>query len=106
MERGYSERMFRTQIPKQEVNLKRDSLLEFLNKGILELFKITYYPTFQSARTILEELQVLLAPDQDNKKVFPEVPMVGFRNGKSLKKYLMRALLPKIDNAVGSKPCI
>ena len=30
----------------------------------------------------LEELQILLAPDKEHQKVFPIVPIVGFRNGK------------------------
>ena len=54
-------------------------------------FNITYYPAFQNTKTILEELQILLAPDKDRQKVFPKVPIVGFRNGKSLKDHLVRA---------------
>ena len=38
---------------------------------------------------------MLLAPDQDHKKVFPDVPVVGFRNGKTLEDYLVRAAVPK-----------
>ena len=47
----------------------------------------------------------MLAPDKEHKKVFSEVPIVGFRNGKSLKDYLVRAPLPKMDNAGGPEPC-
>ena len=32
-------------------------------------------------------------------------PIVGFRNDKSLKDYIVRAALPKMDNAGGSEPC-
>ena len=46
----------------------------------------------------------MLAPDKEHKKVFPEVRIVGLRNGKSLKDYLVRAVLLKMDNAGGSKP--
>ena len=53
----------------------------------------------------MEGLQILLAPDKENKKVFPEVPIVEFRNGKSLKDYLVRAALSKMDNDGGSEPC-
>ena len=66
---------------------------------------ITYYPEFQNVRSILSEFQILLAPDKEHKKVFPEVPIVGFRNGKSLQDYLVRASLPKMDNAGGFEPC-
>ena len=47
----------------------------------------------------------MLALDKEHKKVFPEVPTVLFRNGKSLKDYLVTATLPKIYNAGGSEPC-
>ena len=53
----------------------------------------------------MEELQILLARDKEHKKSFPEVPIVGFRNGKSLKDYLVSAALPKMGNAVGSEAC-
>ena len=87
MERGYSERMVRMQILKARGE-SRDSLLERGNTKTSDsklTFNITYYPAFQNVRSILEELQILLAPDKEHKKVFPEVPIVRFRNGKSLK---------------------
>ena len=107
MERGYSERMVRMQILKARGE-SRDSLLERGNTRTSEskrIFNTTYYPAFQNVRSILEELQILLAPDELQKEVFPEVPIVGFRNGKSLKNYLVRTALPKMDNAGGSEPC-
>ena len=57
-------------------------------------FNITYYPAFQNTETILEELQILLAPDKEHQKVFPNVSIVAFCNGKSLKDHLVRASLP------------
>ena len=54
---------------------------------------------------ILEKLQILLTPDKDHKRVFPEIPIVEFRYGKILKDYLVRATLPKMDNAGGFEPC-
>ena len=60
---------------------------------------------FQNVRSMLQELQILLALDKDHKGDFPEVPIVGFQNGKSFKDYLVRAGLQKIDNAGGSEPC-
>ena len=53
----------------------------------------------------MQERQILLVPDKEHKKVFTEVPIVGFRNGKNIKDYLVRAVLPKADNAGGSEPC-
>ena len=78
MDRGYSERMIRTQILKARGE-SRDSLLEQRNTRTSETkltFNITYYPAFQNVRSILEELQILLAPDKEYKKVFPDVPIV------------------------------
>ena len=43
-------------------------------------FNITYYPVFQNMRNILQELHLLLAPDKEHEKVFPDVPVVGFHN--------------------------
>ena len=51
-------------------------------------FNITYYPVFQNITYILQELHLLLAPDKEHKKVFADVPVVGFRNGKSLEMKL------------------
>ena len=61
-------------------------------------FNITYYPVFQNIKNILKELHLLLAPDKEHKKVFPNVPVVGFCIGKSLKDNLVRAALPKTRN--------
>ena len=107
MERGYSEKMVRMQILKARGE-SRDNLLERGNTKTSDsklTFNIPYYPEFQNVRSILEELQILLAPDKQHKNVFTEVPIVGFRNGKSLKDYLVRAALPKTDSAGGLEPC-
>ena len=47
----------------------------------------------------------MLEPDKEYKKVFPEVPIVEFRNGKSLKDYLVRAASPKMGNTGDPEPC-
>ena len=86
MERGYSERVVRTQILKARGE-SRYSLLERGNTKTSDsklTFNITYYQAFQNVRSILEELQTLLAPDKEHKKVFSEVLIMGFQNGKSL----------------------
>ena len=68
-------------------------------------FNITYYPVFQNIRNTLQELYLLLLPDKKHRKVFPDVPVVGFRNGKSLKDYLVRAALPKTNETGRCEPC-
>ena len=47
-------------------------------------FNITYYPAFVNVRSIMEELHISLAPNKEHRKVFTDVPFVGFGNGKSI----------------------
>ena len=54
---------------------------------------------------------MLLASDKENKKVFLNAPVVGFRNGKGLKGYQVRAVLTKtneteICESCGKKTCL
>ena len=51
-------------------------------------FNITYYPPFQNVRSIMKEQHTLLTPNKEHKKVFPNVPVTKFRNGKGLKVLL------------------
>ena len=37
--------------------------------------------------------------------VFSEVPIIGFKNVKSLKDHLVEAVLPQVDREGRSKPC-
>ena len=48
---------------------------------------------------------MLLASDKKHKKVFPDVHVAGFRNGKSLKDYLVRAALPKTNETGRCELC-
>ena len=48
---------------------------------------------------------MLLAPDKEHKKVFPDEPVVGFHNGKSHKDCLVRAALPKTNETGRREPC-
>ena len=57
-------------------------------------FNITYHPGFRDVRKILEELDVILAFDDGHKKVFPDVPTIGFKINKNLKALLVRSQLP------------
>ena len=107
MGRGYNEKMIRKQILSAREHSRND-LLEKEKQQMSErklTFNITYYPAFQNVRSIMEELHILLTPNKEHKKVFPDVPVVGFRNGKSLKDYLVRAKLPKLDESGRCEPC-
>ena len=107
MERGYNEKMVRNQILRAREHSRID-LLERKEQQLSEqklTFNITCYPTFQNVRAIMEELHKLLTPNKEHSKVFPNVPVIGFRNGKSLKDFLARATLPKINRSGRCEPC-
>ena len=65
---------------------------------IIHLFKVLEL-------CIMEELHILLTPNKEHKKVFPNVLVIGFRNGKSLKDFLVRARLPKLNESRRYEPC-
>ena len=68
-------------------------------------FNITNYLVFQNVRNILQELHILLTPGEEHKKVFQDIHVVGFRNGKSLKDHLVRAKLPNVETTGRSESC-
>ena len=47
----------------------------------------------------------MLTADVAHKAVFTNVPMIGFKNDRSLKDDLVRDVLPKVDPEGRSKPC-
>ena len=106
-ERGYSEKLVPKEILKAR-SQSRETLLDkerrSRNDGRVT-FNITYYPVIKNIRIVLEELHILLAPDEQHRKVFTDIPRIGFKNGKSLKDHLVRSVLPKIDEADNSGPC-
>ena len=107
MERGYIGKMIRKQVFRAREHSRKD-LLEREKAATSEpklTFNTNYYPVFQNNRNILEELHLLLVPDEEHTKVFPNVPVVGFRNGKNLKDYFVRALLPRTNETVRCEPC-
>ena len=75
------------------------------NQNPIKSLIFSYYPVFQNVRNILQELHILLTPDQEHKNVFQDIPVVGFRNGKSLKDHLVRAKLPNVKIAGRSESC-
>ena len=65
---------------------------------------------FRHVKYPLRELHVILACDKDHKKVFPEVPIIGFKNNENLKSRLVRAALSdinptKVGNGRGKGGC-
>ena len=107
IERGYNEKIIRNKILRAREHSRND-LLEIEKQQMSEqklTFNITYYPAFQNVRAIMEELHILLTPNKEHKKVFSNVSVIGFRNGKSLKDFLVRATLPKINGSGRCEPC-
>ena len=75
MERGYNEKIIRQQILRAHEHSRND-LLEREKPQISEqklTFNITFYPAFQNVGAIMEELHILLTPNKEHKKVFPNV---------------------------------
>ena len=53
----------------------------------------------------LKELHVIFACDEDHRKVFPDVTIIGFKSNKNLKSHLVRATLPDINKVGRWEPC-
>ena len=86
----------------------RESLLEKVKSESDQkkmTFNITCYRVFQNVRYIVQELHIPLTPDQEHKKVFQDILVVGFRNGKILKDHLVRAKLPNFEITGRSESC-
>ena len=71
------------------------------------VLNITYHPNLSKLKSLLSDIHLLLTPDEEHRKVFDKVPIVGFRRGKSLKDILVRAKLKPIFSQGGgeSKQC-
>ena len=66
---------------------------------------MTYYPVFKNVRKILNSYTFYLLQTKLIKGIFSKVPIIGFKNAKSLKDHLIRAVLPQLDREARSKPC-
>ena len=87
--------------------ISRHSLLQKVKnkeKQNTTTFNITYHPVFRDVSKILEELHVILASDDGHKEVFPDVPLIGFKNDKNLKAHLVGSQSPDLDEEGRSKP--
>ena len=106
--RGYSDKMVRSQILKAR-KFSRKHLLEtekLENSDKKLVLNVTYHPSFSRLKHILNNIHLLLTPDKEHEKVFPTIPIVGFKKGKSLKDFLVRAKVPPIEKPKGGcAPC-
>ena len=69
------------------------------------IFNVTYQPVFRHLKSQLKELHIILASDEDHKKVFAEVPNLGLKKNKNFKSHLVRTTLPDINEVGRCKPC-
>ena len=105
--RGYKDKMVRGQILKAR-HFNRNELLDRPPKdnGDRKLvLNITYHPAFARIKDTLSKINLLLTPDEEHRRVFPSLPLVGFKRGKSLKDILVRAKLPKVAVDGSSGKC-
>ena len=105
-DRGYSSSMVR----KQVLAARKFSRNDLLNKEkeppkTRLTFNITYHPLLRGVKDILGKFHLLLECDDEHKKIFSDIPMVGFRKGKSLKDLLVRAKLPLLEEEPGCNKC-
>ena len=75
MERGYNGKMIRKQILRAQDHSRKDLLKKEKAKTSEPrlTFNISYYPVLKNIRNILQEIHLLLVPDKEHKKVFPDV---------------------------------
>ena len=106
--RGYDDRLIRNKI----LSARKFSRNELLNRKKQAKKKritlnISYHPAYQGLNRILRKIQVILAFDKEHAKVFKDIPIVGFRRGKSLKDMLVRAKVPPLIRENGnSESCL
>ena len=107
IERGYSEQEVRKQILRAR-SFSIDSLLDRENTREVQnriTFNLTYYPVAKNFKKVLAELHLFLTPDVAHKVVFTNMPIIDFKNDRSLKDNLVLAVLPKHDVEDRSKSC-
>ena len=104
-QRGFSEKKIRQQVIKAR-SFRRDDLLDKdkSDRPPPKLtLNITYHPALRCLKKVLSKIHLLLTPDGEHGKVFSDIPVVGFKKGRSLKDLLVRAKLPEVNS--GYKGC-
>ena len=82
LERGCSSKLVRKEILRARKISRNELLDKEKSQGYVSklTFNVTYYLVFRHLKSHLKELHVILACDEDHQKVFPEVPIIGFKN--------------------------
>ena len=66
---------------------------------------IRYHPSLAELKVIMTRIHLLLTPDDEHKKVFRDIPIIGFHRTKNLKDILVREKIPQIKNKGWYSPC-
>jgi len=101
--RGYKDSLVRVQVLKAR-KFKREELLHRQRQERTApnlVFNVTYHPAFAKLKSILSNFHLLLTPDSEHRNIFQNIPIVGFKRGRSLKDLLVRAKLSKVDKGEG-----
>ena len=95
--RGYNDALVRNKILAAR-KFSRTELLhrEKQKKKQKMTLNISYHPAYQGLDRILRKIHVTLTFDKEHGKVFEDIPIIGFRRGKSLKDLLVRAKVPPL----------
>ncbi|OCT57219.1 hypothetical protein XELAEV_18003799mg, partial [Xenopus laevis] len=91
---GYHAQIIDDQIP-------RDALLDYKEKTENNRVPIvvTYNPQLNIIRKIARDLQPMLHTDTQLKQIFPELPLLFYRQPPNLRKMIVRSALPKTTKA-------
>ena len=60
---------------------------------------------FRYLKIQFEKLHVILACNEEDKNLFLEVPIIGFKNNQNLKSHIVRAAFPDINDVSPCEPC-
>ncbi|CAH2275571.1 Hypothetical predicted protein [Pelobates cultripes] len=60
---------------------------------------VTYNPALEEIRKIIKDLQPILTEDETLKNIFPETPILAFRQPPNLQQKLINRRLPTDVNA-------
>ena len=74
------------------------------DKDILPLI-ITYHPALGFVSKIIRKHFHVLTVNDEAKELFPNPPMVSFRNPKTIGNHVVRAKVPRLDQRKGTFKC-
>jgi hypothetical protein len=109
--RQYNKNIVKEAIRKAS-ELKRTEIIKKVEKKSTNrvVFAVTYHPKLPSLSTIIQKHWQTMTKDPVTKAIFPQPPMIAFRQPPNLKNKLCRAKLPTTKQhqrrqMTGTKPC-